>query len=74
MSSAYKVCASCSASSCNYAPQQDAFRTASYESSFSLALFVNGLNELDMKIKCPQCGHRMFYYPVTWMAEPVHHD
>ncbi|MCP1308358.1 hypothetical protein [Paenibacillus tyrfis] len=74
MSSAYKVRAYCSASSCNYAPQRDIIRTVNHESSFSRALFMNGLNELDMKIKCPQCGHRMFYYPVTWMAEPVHHD
>ncbi|MBP1155513.1 rubredoxin [Paenibacillus sp. PvR052] len=70
----YKVRSCCSTSGCDYVYHRDIIQTINHESSFSFSMFMNGLNELDVKMKCPQCGQRMFFYPVSSIAEPVHCD
>ncbi len=68
MRSCYKVKACCSTPTCDYVVHEDIVQTINHESSFSFAMFLNGL---DHKKSCPHCGHELFFYPVTYISEPV---
>ncbi|WP_230875933.1 MULTISPECIES: hypothetical protein [Paenibacillus] len=69
LNSCYKVRACCSTRDCDYVQHKDIIRTINHESSFSFAMWMNGLDDLQATTTCPRCGSRLFYYPVTYMAE-----
>ncbi|MFC6229325.1 hypothetical protein ACFQI7_16015 [Paenibacillus allorhizosphaerae] len=73
MNSCYKVRACCSSAGCAYVDHTDIIQTINHESSFSFSMFMNSLNDQQNVSKCPECGQRMYYYPVTFIAEPTFH-
>lgn len=74
MNSCYKVRACRSSRECDYVYHKDVIQTINHESSFSFALMLNDMERQGSRMKCPTCGERMYYYPVTTIAEPVHYE
>ncbi|OXM87862.1 hypothetical protein [Paenibacillus rigui] len=71
MNSCYKVRACCSTAHCDYVHHSDVIQTINHESSFSFAMMMNEWNTAGVRMKCPQCGQPMFFYPVSYIADPV---
>ncbi|MCZ8521535.1 MULTISPECIES: hypothetical protein [Paenibacillus] len=70
MDNGYKVRAFCQANGCTNSQHKEIMQTIDYPTSFSFALWMNGDNEPPGCMKCPDCGRRMYYYPVTYHSEP----
>ncbi|MCZ8515898.1 hypothetical protein O9H85_26570 [Paenibacillus filicis] len=74
MNSCYKVRACCSTYGCDYVAHKDVIRTINHESSFSFCMYANSLTDQEFAMKCPECGKRMFLYPVTQLAEVLYYE